>query len=131
LNFDQIVTSKAVSLLEEHKNDMGMTSRITQFFMVKMFSLYHHHLSSFLPSSPSLLPKFCWKALWKLHLNHHLKLFLWKMVWNIILTKIRTSYSVPLSNRDATYSLCSFLVDSLYQLFFACLIAWVVWRQSF
>jgi hypothetical protein len=43
----------------------------------------HHHLSSFKPASPSPLSKVCWKALWKLNLNHRLKLFLWKMVWNI------------------------------------------------
>jgi hypothetical protein len=36
----------------------------------------HHHLSSFKPASPSPLSKVCWKAMWKLNLNHRLKLFL-------------------------------------------------------
>jgi hypothetical protein len=91
----------------------------------------HHHLFSFVPSSPSHLSKVCWKALWKLNLNHRLKVFLWKMVWNIIPTKVRISFSIPNSNCDTTCSMGSYPMDSLYHLFFTCPIARIVWRQSF
>jgi hypothetical protein len=93
----------------------------------------HHRLSSCIPSFPSLLSKVCWKALWKLNLNHHLKFFLWKMVWNIIPTKVRISLSIPNSIYDTTCSLCSYPVDSLslYHLFFTHPVARIVWQQSF
>jgi len=83
----------------------------------------------FLLSPP--LSKVCWIALWKLNLNHRLKLFLWKMVRNIIPTKVRISFSIPHSICDTTCSLCSYPVDSLYHLFFTCPITRIVWRQSF
>jgi hypothetical protein len=47
----------------------------------------HHLITSSTPASSSPLSQSHWKALWKLNLNHRLKLFLWKMVWNIIPTK--------------------------------------------
>jgi hypothetical protein len=53
------------------------------------------------------------------------------MVWNIIPTKMRISFSIPLSICDTTCSLCSYPMDSLYHLFFTCPIARIVWRQSF
>jgi hypothetical protein len=47
-----------------------------------------HHLYSSSRSTPiSLVTPSSWKDLWKLKLNHRLKLFLWKMTWNIVPTK--------------------------------------------
>lgn len=99
-----------------------------------MFSQPNPHITSLALSPfplPHLSPKSCWKALWKLKLNHRLKLFLWKIVWNIVPTKFRISQSIHASLSDPSCSLCSYPTDSLFHLFFTCLIACVVWRQSF
>jgi exonuclease III len=91
----------------------------------------HHLLSSSTYHLPSPLPPSSWKSLWKLKINHRLKLFLWKMIWNIIPTKFRISQSLLSSPMDISCSLCSGPIDSVLHLFFSCPIARVVWRQSF
>jgi hypothetical protein len=91
----------------------------------------HHLLSSTSYHSPPPLPPSSWKSLWKLNINHRLKLFLWKMIWNIIPSKHRISHSLPSSHLDTTCSLCAGPIDSIFHLFFNCPIARVVWRQSF
>jgi hypothetical protein len=90
----------------------------------------HHLITSerIVPISP--LPSATWKALWKLKLNHRLRLLLWKMGWNILPTKSRISCCIPSAPIDISCSLCSFSTDSLLHLFFSCLIARVVWRNS-
>jgi hypothetical protein len=62
------------------------------FFRPILSSLFstksaHHLLTSARSPIISPLPTTTWKALWKLNLNHRLRLFLWKMDWNIIPTK--------------------------------------------
>jgi hypothetical protein len=91
----------------------------------------HHLLSSTSHHFPSPLPPSSWKSLWKLNINHRLKLFLWKMIWNIIPTKYRISHSLPSSQMDTSCSLCVGPIDSIFHLFFSCPIARVVWHQSF
>jgi hypothetical protein len=91
----------------------------------------HHLISSLGPASPSPLSQSHWKALWKLNLTRRLKLFLWNMVWNIIPTKFRIFQTIQSSHPDTSCSLCSFPLDFTLHLFFSCLIARVVWRQSF
>jgi hypothetical protein len=86
---------------------------------------------SFSSPYPSPLSISSWKAIWKLNLNHRLKLFLWKMVWNIIPTKVWISQSIPSSTTNTSCSLYSFSKYSLLHLLFTCAIARVVWRQSF
>jgi hypothetical protein len=78
----------------------------------------HHLITSSIPVTPSPLSKSHWKALWKLNLNHRLKLFLWKMVWNIIPTKFRISQTIDSSPQDTSCSLCSFPIDSIHHRFF-------------
>jgi hypothetical protein len=93
-------------------------------------SIHHLHSSTSYHSLSPLLP--CsWKSLWKLNINHRLKLFLWKMIWNIIPSKHRISHSLPSSHLDTTCSLCAGPIDSIFHLFFCCPIARMVWRQSF
>jgi hypothetical protein len=98
----------------------------------------HRFLTFQRTSLSSPLQQSSWKLLWKLKLNHRLRLFffffffLWKMVWNILPTKEHISsaiFSPSVSN--STCSLCSFSTDSLVHLFFSCPIARVVWRNSF
>lgn len=91
----------------------------------------HHLLSSTSHHPPSPLPPSSWKSLWKLNINHCLKLFLWKMIWNIIPTKFRISQSLPSTPMDSFCSLCADPIDSILHLFFSCPIARVVWCQSF
>jgi hypothetical protein len=91
----------------------------------------HHLITSghTVPIPP--LPSATWKALWKLKINHRLRLLLWKMGWNILPTKSRISCCIPSAPTDISCSLCSFPTDSLLHLFFSCPIARVVWRNSF
>jgi hypothetical protein len=86
----------------------------------------HHLLSSSSHHPPSPLPPSSWKSLWKLNINHRLKLLLWKMIWNIIPTKFRISQSMLSTPMDFSCSLCSGPIDSILHLFFACPIARVV-----
>jgi hypothetical protein len=91
----------------------------------------HHLITSSIPVTPFPFSKSHWKALWKLNLNHRLKLFLWKMVWNIIPTKFHISQTINSSPNDTSCSICSFPIDFILHLFFSCPIARVVWHQSF
>jgi hypothetical protein len=91
----------------------------------------HHLYTSFRPPPVSPVTSISWKGLWKLKLNHRLKLFLWKMVWNIVPTKDRISQSITTSQLDSSCSLCSNTTDSLFHLFFSCPIAQAIWRNSF
>jgi hypothetical protein len=79
----------------------------------------HHFLSSQKTTLISPLSKSSWKLLWKLKLNHQLRLFLWKMIWNIVPTKERISLAIRYSFFDASCSLCSSSTDSLVYLFFS------------
>jgi hypothetical protein len=127
--FDPITTSKILKItIRPHSDSLLWTPSTTSVFSTKSA---HHLISFFSPSTPSPLPKACWKALWKLKLNHRLKLFLWKMVWNIIPTKFRISQYIPSSLSNTSCSICSHPTDSLSHLFFTCPIACVIWRQSF
>jgi hypothetical protein len=127
--FDLTTTSEILKIpIRSHSNSLLWTPSTTGVFSTKST---HHLISSLSPPAPSPLPKSCWKALWKLKLNHRLKLFLWKMVWNIIPTKFRISQSIPSSLQDTSWFLCSYPTDSISHLFFTCPIARVVYRQSF
>jgi hypothetical protein len=91
----------------------------------------HHLYSSSRSTHVSPVTPSSWKGLWKLKLNHRLKLFLWKMIWNIVPTKDRIAQSIATSQRDSSCSLCSASTDSQLHLFFSCPIAKVIWRNSF
>jgi hypothetical protein len=91
----------------------------------------HHLYTSNRPPPVSPVTSVNWKDLWKLKLNHRLKLFLWKMVWNIVPKKDCISKSITTSQLDSSCSLCSNTTDSLLHLFFFCPIARVIWRNSF
>jgi hypothetical protein len=71
-----------------------------------------------------------WKSIWKLNLNDRLRLFLWKMAWNILPTKTRLSAIFPSTSLDIC-PLCKSGEDSLQHLFFNCIFARVIWRNSF
>jgi hypothetical protein len=127
--FDPGIVSEILKITIRSNSDLLLwTPSSTGAFSTKSA---HHHICSSLPPPPSPLSPSSWKSLWKLNLNHRLKLFLWKMVWNIIPTKARISQSIPSSLPDTSCSLCSFPLDSLLHLFFTCPIARVVWRHSF
>jgi hypothetical protein len=115
-------------IIRPHEDSVLWTPSTTEAFSTKSA---HHLLTSSIPFTPSPLPKSHWKALWKLNLNHRLKLFLRKIVWNIIPTKFRISQIINSTNQDTSYSLCSSPIDSILHLFFSCSIARVVRRQSF
>jgi hypothetical protein len=53
------------------------------------------------------------------------------MFWNIIPTKFYISRAIHYPTLDTSCFLCSFSSDSLSYIFFNCLIARVVWGQSF
>jgi hypothetical protein len=78
----------------------------------------HHLFTSNRPFPVSLVSSVNWKGLWKLKLNHRLKLFLWKMVWNIVPTRDRILRSIFSSQMDTSCSLCSHTTDSLILFFF-------------
>jgi hypothetical protein len=127
--FDPTTISEILKInIRPHSDSLLWTPSSTGVFSTKSA---HHLISSLSPSTPSHLSKSSWKALWKLQLNHRLKLFLWKMVWNIIPTKFRISQTIPSSISDTSCSLCSYPIDSLPHLFFTCPLARVVWHQSF
>lgn len=72
--FDPITISKILKIpILSHSNSLLWTPSTTRVFSTKST---HHVISSLSPPAPSSLPKSCWKALWKLKLNHRLKLFL-------------------------------------------------------
>jgi hypothetical protein len=76
--FDPTTTSEILKIqICSHSDSLLWTPSTTGLFSTKST---HYLISSFSPSTPSPLPKSCWKTLWKLKLNHQLKLFLWKMV---------------------------------------------------
>jgi hypothetical protein len=91
----------------------------------------HHHITSLRQVQLSPLPASTWKGLWKLKIQHRLRLFLWKLIWNILPTRTRISASIPNAMIDTSCSLCSSNTDSILHLFFSCPIARVVWRNPF
>ncbi|XP_059432574.1 uncharacterized protein LOC132165893 [Corylus avellana] len=90
-------------------------------------SAYHFISDCFSNIDPSSI---CWKSLWKLNINDRLQLFLWKIAWNILPTKERLSQLFP-SIADTSCPLCKVATDSMHHLFFKCVFARVVWRNSF
>jgi len=56
---------------------------------------------------------------------------LWKVTWNILPTTSRINSILPFPNRLPVCSLCKIGDDSLHHLFFNCIIARFVWRNSF
>jgi hypothetical protein len=90
----------------------------------------HHLYTAHRPLQLSPVLPTSWKGLWKLKLNHRLKLFLRKMVWNTIPIKSRISLSIHYG-LDTSCSLCSHSNDTLFHLFSSCPIARVIWRNSF
>jgi hypothetical protein len=72
-----------------------------------------------------------WKSLWKLNLNDRLRLFLWKIAWDILPITSRVNSILPSPNRLPICSLCKLGDDSLHHLFFNCIFARFIWRNSF
>jgi len=56
---------------------------------------------------------------------------LWKVAWNILPTTSRINSILPFPNRLPVCSLCKIGDDSRHHLFFNCIIARFVWRNSF
>jgi hypothetical protein len=127
--FDPVTVSKILKVsIRDMSDSLIWIASASGVFSTKTA----HHLYSSSRSPPvSPVAPISWKGLWKLKLNHRLKLFLWKMVWNIVPTNDRIAQSIVTSQRDSSCSLCSASTDSQLHLFFSCPIAKVIWRNSF